>query len=72
MIDKETREKVERWETWVWLMLGAPDGKSTVKAFRSLKSLGRNLASIVICAKDKGRVKAMRDTFKAIKEADKQ
>ena len=72
VIDKETREKVERWETWVWVMLGAPDGKSTVKAFRSLKSLGRNLASIVICAKDKGRVKAMRDTFKAIKEADKQ
>lgn len=50
-------------------MLGAPDGESTVKAFKSLKSL---LASIVIYAKDKGGVKAMRDTFKALKEADKQ
>lgn len=53
-------------------MLGAPDGESTVKAFKSLKSLGRNLASIVIYAKDKGGVKAMRDIFKALKEADKQ
>ena len=68
-INVETRQEVEKWEDWAWLILGAPDGKTTVQTLKAIKKFGVNLAKMIKYAHKVGGITAVRNLRNAMKTA---
>ena len=68
-INVETRQEVEKWEDWAWLISGAPDGKTTVQTFKAIKKFGVNLAKMIKYAHKVGGITAVRNLRNTMKTA---